>query len=265
MSSGVQILDVDESEVTLDIYAQERNGDKKFDIITATVRVYYVSGGSETVVRSAVSLTQVGATNVWRYSWFPTSLPARIYTAEYTLVDSNGITLVEPETLVVREATSQADVQAAMTAQGYTTARAPNLDNLDATITGIPTAVDVVLTGAHGSGSWKGEGGLEFQASMSDDEATLTFAVWQDLDGTRRTDLTSMSAKIKSPDDTTIHDFGSTSTQTSDGIFKFTVTHATLSTPVAVNYPYVLAVRAVKSGDPDSPWDANLGFVKVRS
>jgi len=74
---------------------------------------------------------------------------------------------------------SQADVQSAMTAQGYTAARAPNLDNLDATVSSraapgaamdlVTNAVDAAalaadavaeidsaLSSAHGAGSWEG-------------------------------------------------------------------------------------------------------------
>jgi len=54
---------------------------------------------------------------------------------------------------------SQADVQAAMTAQGYTVARGARLDNLDALISSRSSHdaadVDTVLTAAHGVGSWQ--------------------------------------------------------------------------------------------------------------
>lgn len=62
---------------------------------------------------------------------------------------------------------SIADVQTAMTAQGYTSARAPNLDNLDVAVStrAVPgdamaltaaaiTAIDTELTTAHGAGAW---------------------------------------------------------------------------------------------------------------
>ena len=61
---------------------------------------------------------------------------------------------------------SQADVQSAMTAQGYTTVRAALLDNLDAAVSAVLTAIaalndvsvldiDVQLTATHGAGSWQ--------------------------------------------------------------------------------------------------------------
>lgn len=61
---------------------------------------------------------------------------------------------------------SIADVQTAMTNQGYTAARAPNLDNLDAAVSSRSshTAVDVdtQLSGTHGAGSWEGSNLLEY-------------------------------------------------------------------------------------------------------
>lgn len=53
---------------------------------------------------------------------------------------------------------STLDVQNAMTTQGYNTARAALLDYLDALVSNVPAAVDVVLTAAHGSGSWEALG-----------------------------------------------------------------------------------------------------------
>lgn len=50
---------------------------------------------------------------------------------------------------------SIADVQTALTNQGYTNVRAALLDNLDMAISGIAAAVDAVLSAAHGAGSWE--------------------------------------------------------------------------------------------------------------
>lgn len=55
---------------------------------------------------------------------------------------------------------SIADVQSAMTAQGYTAARAPNLDNLDAAVSTrsshSASDVDTTLSASHGAGNWEG-------------------------------------------------------------------------------------------------------------
>jgi len=50
---------------------------------------------------------------------------------------------------------SIADVQTAMTNQGYTAVRAILLDNLDAAVSAVPAAVDAVLSAVHGLGSWE--------------------------------------------------------------------------------------------------------------
>lgn len=64
---------------------------------------------------------------------------------------------------------SQADVQSALTAQGYTVARAGNLDNLDATVSTRSTHsaadVDTVLTGTHGAGSWASDSDTDWSAA----------------------------------------------------------------------------------------------------
>lgn len=53
---------------------------------------------------------------------------------------------------------NQAAAQAALTAEGYTPARAANLDNLDATVSSrsnhTPADVDTQLSGTHGAGAW---------------------------------------------------------------------------------------------------------------
>lgn len=61
----------------------------------------------------------------------------------------------------------QADVQAAMDAQGYTAGRGTNLDKLDAAITTRSSHdaadVDTQLSGTHGAGNWEGGAGLTGQ------------------------------------------------------------------------------------------------------
>lgn len=62
---------------------------------------------------------------------------------------------------------SVTDVQTALTAQGYTSGRAPNLDNLDVAISTRSSHdeadVDTQLSGTHGGGNWEGNAGLTQQ------------------------------------------------------------------------------------------------------
>lgn len=76
---------------------------------------------------------------------------------------------------------SQADVQAALTAQGYTVGRAALLDNLDAAISTVPAAVDVVLTAAHGAGSWAGGAGAQDWTALEREQIRYRLA----MDGTQ--------------------------------------------------------------------------------
>jgi hypothetical protein len=57
---------------------------------------------------------------------------------------------------------SIADVQTAMTNQGYTALKAILLNNLDLAISLVPGAVDLVLTAAHGVGSWQSGGASDW-------------------------------------------------------------------------------------------------------
>lgn len=61
-------------------------------------------------------------------------------------------------------------VQDAMTDQGYTTTRAPNLDNLDEAISDIPENVDTQLSSTHGEDSWEGSADVDAIADAVLDE-----------------------------------------------------------------------------------------------
>jgi hypothetical protein len=152
---------------------------------------------------------------------------------------------------------SIADVQTALTNQGYTTIRSALLDNLDAAISGISAAVDALLSSVHGSGSWETGSELStFRASMADDDSTVTFNVWLEDNGQRRTDLDSIAAKVMDGDGNEIVNLGTQSTSTADGVFKF----LTASTNLAGKTSYLLALRGTKAADPDSPWYGNIGM-----
>ena len=97
---------------------------------------------------------------------------------------------------------------------------------------------------------------VDIQASMADDNTNATFAVWVEIDGERITDIDAMSAQVKDSDGATVHDFGTNSSPTGDGVFKFTVAATTLEAHV----PYLIAATATRGAD---EWNANLGFAKA--
>lgn len=74
---------------------------------------------------------------------------------------------------------SIADVQTALTNQGYTAARASNLDNLDAAVSSRSSHsaadVDTTLTGSHGAGSWATATGFSTHSA-----ADAADAVWDE-------------------------------------------------------------------------------------
>ena len=111
------LVDLNQPEVTLQVFALNPDGTEKLDVSSGSVRVYYMSGGSEATVLASQAVLQVGATSVWRYTWNPVSLPAGEYVAEYTVVDVNGNVAVVGEDVVVRDIATQAvllDVQSSV-------------------------------------------------------------------------------------------------------------------------------------------------------
>jgi hypothetical protein len=243
------LLDVNEPEVTLQVYAQSPNGSRKLDVTSAVVRVYHMSGGSEVSDLLPTAMVQYGGSNLWRYNWTPVSLAADEYIAEYTLTDVNSLISVTSEDIIVR-----LGVQDGLTAQGYTTVRAVKLDQLDGAISGIPAAVESLQATNHGAGSWE-SGTLqnEFGSSMADDLTTVTFNVWMNLSGQRRTDLDSIAAKVKDGVGSEIVDLGTQIVSTADGVFKFTTPSSNLTGQIS----YILAITGVKGAD---TWYGNIGF-----
>jgi hypothetical protein len=96
------LVELNQSEVTLQIYAVNPDGSAKLDVTGGTVRVYHMLGGTEVQDLPATPLVNVG-TNKWRYDWTPASLPVREYVAEYVLTDASGLTMRLPEDVVSRE------------------------------------------------------------------------------------------------------------------------------------------------------------------
>jgi hypothetical protein len=97
----VILYDLNEAELTLQVYALKANGSEKLDVVSGTVRVYYVSGGVETNVLGPTALVNP-SDNIWRYNWTPGALPVGEYVAEYVLSDASRTTRVG-EDLVVRD------------------------------------------------------------------------------------------------------------------------------------------------------------------
>lgn len=103
----MQILLLNPSQVVLQAYAVNPNGSQKLDVTSASVRVFHLVTGSEVDDLALTALSQVGATNNWRYVWSPASLAVGEYTAEYIFQDSKGVTTKFGEEISVKDIAEQ--------------------------------------------------------------------------------------------------------------------------------------------------------------
>lgn len=110
--NGIIIETPNPDEVILQAVAENPDGTPKTSLTTSTVRVFYMSSGSEIEVLSSTSLIQVGSKNIWRYTWEPSSLVVGQYFAEYYLVDDDGAPWREIEGIVVKDFAEQTDLAA---------------------------------------------------------------------------------------------------------------------------------------------------------
>lgn len=91
------------SQVTLQLTAHNIDGTPKLALASAKVRVYHMSGATETEDLALTNLTQVGTSNTWRYVWTSPTLPVGVYFAEYAAVDNDGANFVDLDTLTVMD------------------------------------------------------------------------------------------------------------------------------------------------------------------
>lgn len=103
------LADLNQSVVVLQVFAVNPDGSEKTDVDSGTVRVYTVSGGSESDVLAATALVEF-APSKWRYEWGPASLAVGEYIVEFYLVDDNGVETRIGDDLIVRDIATQATV-----------------------------------------------------------------------------------------------------------------------------------------------------------
>jgi hypothetical protein len=102
----------DPAQLVLQVTANNLDGTPKTSLASADVRVYHVDGaGSEVNDLGSTAMTQVGGSNTWRYRWQPASLAAGQYTAEYSLVDTDGSAFVGLDDVVIEDFALQVDVE----------------------------------------------------------------------------------------------------------------------------------------------------------
>ncbi|RLC88628.1 MAG: hypothetical protein DRJ03_01780 [Chloroflexi bacterium] len=99
------------SQVVLQAVTKNLDGTPKTSLTLAAARVYHVNAaGADVEDLGSTSLAQVGTSSTWRYRWTPAALPVGHYFVEYALVDSDGVSFVDVEDMVVQDFALQADV-----------------------------------------------------------------------------------------------------------------------------------------------------------
>jgi len=97
---------------------------------------------------------------------------------------------------------------------------------------------------------------ITVNASMSDNGTTAIFGIWFDHGGQRMTDLDSVSVVIKDTNGTLVVNLGTSTSDTPDGVFKFSTASGNLATLTA----YTAIATAVRGS---STWIGQAGFTKV--
>jgi len=99
---------------------------------------------------------------------------------------------------------------------------------------------------------------VKFEMTASDNGVIAAFGIWMTKDGVRVTDLTSMTLIARSSAGVSVYPFGTNSSCSTEGVFKFTCSAGLFSSDVE----YYLDITAVRTPTEDS-WKSNLGFTKV--
>ena len=94
---------------------------------------------------------------------------------------------------------------------------------------------------------------IVFQFSAADDTTNIEFAVWAEVPGKVLTDITSMGLRILNASGTLINDLGTQTTDSVEGVFRFTMSSLGLGN----NTPYYLDIQAVRG---DDIFNVNMGL-----
>jgi hypothetical protein len=97
---------------------------------------------------------------------------------------------------------------------------------------------------------------LFINATLSDDATTSIFGIWFEENGERLTDLDSVAVLIKDTAGTTVVDLGTDTTDTGDGVFRFT----TSSSNLIQNTAYTIVATATRGAE---TWVGMAGFARV--
>jgi len=195
-------IDVNQDPIILWILAKNYDGTFKSDILSGTVRVFFIDSGIENNILAITSLSEL-STGKWIYEWSPVSLAIGQYLIEFNLIDNSGF--------------------------------------------GIIILEDLIITDSNDKGK------IDFQYVASDKGTDIELGLWVEDNGEVLKDIDSIALVIHDIDGVLISDLGIISSDTSEGVFKFTVSSSVLS-EASSYYLNIIVTRGSVS------YEANMGL-----
>lgn len=195
-------IDINQDPIILWILAQNYDGTFKSDILSGTVRVFFIDSAVETNILAITSLSEL-STGKWIYEWSPVSLTIGQYLIEFNLIDNSGF--------------------------------------------GITILEDLIITDSNDKGK------IDFQYVASDKGTDIELGIWVEDNGEVLKDINSIALIIYDIDGNLISDLGIISSDTSEGVFKFTVSSSVLS-EASSYYLNIIVTRGSVS------YEANMGL-----
>lgn len=195
-------IDVNQDPIILWILAKNYDGTFKSDILSGTVRVFFIDSGIENNILAITSLSEL-STGKWIYEWSPVSLAIGQYLIEFNLIDNSGF--------------------------------------------GITILEDLIITDSNDKGK------IDFQYVASDKGTDIELGLWVEDNGEVLKDIDSIALVIYDIDGALISDLGIVSLDTSEGVFKFTVSSSVLS-EASSYYLNIIVTRGSVS------YEANMGL-----
>jgi hypothetical protein len=102
-------IDINQDPILLWILAKNYDGTFKSDILSGTVRVFFIDSGTENNVLAITSLSEL-STGKWIYEWSPVSLTIGQYLIEFSLIDNSGFGITILEDLIITDSNDKGKI-----------------------------------------------------------------------------------------------------------------------------------------------------------
>ena len=102
-------IDVNQDTIILWILARNYDGTFKSDILSGTVRVFYIDSGIENNILPITSLLEL-STGKWVYEWSPVALSIGQYLIEFNLIDNSGFGIIALEDLFITDSNNKGKI-----------------------------------------------------------------------------------------------------------------------------------------------------------